>query len=139
MRRAFRRVLLCLGVGVLFAGCLSPTLPLPPPSPPDVSKVGDGEYELRGSLPMAGTVYVRNERSSSGVLKDVDSGLLYQFVVGAQPGDVMALWYEASDTSQFYGDRSQTIEFEIKDSVPPATSSDGGTRADGGLSEAGRP
>jgi hypothetical protein len=119
-------VLLCLGIGALLAGCLSPTLPLPPPSQPEVEQVGQGQYELRGSLPMPGTVYVRNERTFDMFGKHgVEQ--LYQFIVEAEPGDVMSLWYEASDTSQFYGDRSQPITFEIPDAVPPSTPVDGGT------------
>jgi hypothetical protein len=121
-------MLLCLGVGALFAGCLSPTLPLPPPSPPEVTQVGQGRYELRGSLPMAGTVYVENERTSLVFGKRVEQ--LYRFTVEAEAGDFMGLWYEASDTSQFYGDRSETITFEIPDT--PTALPDAGTPSDGG-------
>lgn len=122
-------MLLCLGIGALFAGCLSPTLPLPPPSPPEVEQVGPGVYELRGSLPMPGTVYVRNQRTGL-IFGDDKVEQLYRFNVAAEPGDLMGLWYEASDTSQFYGDRSETIAFEIPDT--PTTLPDAGTRSDGG-------
>src|SRR5262245_5464741 len=105
MRCASRRVLLCFGIGALLAGCLSPTLPLPPPSPPDVKQVGQGQYELRGTLPMPGTIYVRNERTLE--IRGVQGiETVYQFVVSAEPRDVMGLWYEASSSSDFYGDRS---------------------------------
>lgn len=122
-------MLLCLGIGAFLAGCLSPTLPLPPPEPPEVEQIGHGVYELRGSLPMPGTVYVRNERTSLIVGKPVEQ--LYRLIVEAEPGDLMGLWYEASDTSQFYGDRSATISFEIPETstTPPP---DGGAPVDGG-------
>jgi hypothetical protein len=121
-------MLLCLGVGALLAGCLSPTLPLPPPSQPEVEQVGPGQYELRGSLPMPGTVYVRNERTELLFGKKVDQ--LYRLVVEAQPGDLMGLWYEASSETEFYGDRSGTISFQIPDT--PTLPPDGGTPPDGG-------
>jgi hypothetical protein len=124
MRCGSRRVLLCFGIGALLAGCLSPTLPLPPPSKPDVEKIDYGVYEVSGTLPMPGTVYVRNERTSDIFGKN-NVEQLYRLIVEAEPRDVMGLWYEASDTSQFYGDRSATISFEIPDDVP-ATPADGG-------------
>ena len=129
MRCVTRRVLLCFGIGALLTGCLSPTLPLPPPEPPEVEHVGVGLYELRGSLPMPGSVYVRNERTGDITGKErVEQ--LYRFTVEAEPRDVMGLWYEASPTTEFYGDRSGTISFEIPDTpitLPPdAGTSDGG-------------
>jgi len=125
MRRVPRRWLL-FGAGALVAGCLSPTLPLPPPTQPEVRRVGQSVYELRGSLPTAGTVYVENE--SSGLVFGKTVLVFYRFNVQAEPGDSMTLWYEAGASSDFYGDRSQTISFVIKDS---AVVPDGGTR-DGG-------
>ena len=122
-------MLLCLGIGALVAGCLSPTLPLPPPSRPEVGQIEYGVYEVRGSLPMPGTVYVRNERTSRIVGEPVEQ--LYRLIVEAEPRDLMGLWYEAGDTSQFYGDRSATIAFEIPD-TPATLPPDGGSPADGG-------
>ena len=49
---------------MLAAGCLSPTLPLPPPSPPDIARVGEGRYQLRGSIPVRGTVIIVNTRTN---------------------------------------------------------------------------
>lgn len=126
MRRVTRRMLLSLGAGALLAGCLSPTLPLPPPSPPDVTQIGQGRYELNGSLPMRGTVFVQNERTSLVFGETVEQ--LYRFTVSAEAGDAMSLWYEAGDASDgFYGDRSQTISFDIPDKpfVPPDAGTDG--------------
>jgi hypothetical protein len=122
-------MLVTFGVGALLAGCLSPTLPLPPPSRPDITRVEDGVYELRGTLPMPGTVFVQNERTT--LLFGVRVETFYELLVEARPGDFMKLWYEASDTSQFYGDRSQSIEFEIPDTPMRAPVSDGGTSEGG--------
>lgn len=135
MRRASRRVVLFLGAGALLAGCLSPTLPLPPPSPPDVKQLGQGQYELSGSLPMAGTVFVQNDRTQLVYGETVEQ--LYRFKVSADPGDSMSLWYEASDTSQFYGDRSQTISFQIDN--PEFAVPDAGPHPDGGAGRDGGP
>jgi hypothetical protein len=78
---------------------------------------------------MAGTVYVENERTSLIFGKKVEQ--LYRFTVEAEAGDFMGLWYEASSSSEFYGDRSATITFEIKDTAPRATPPDAGTSEGG--------
>jgi hypothetical protein len=104
--RLSRRVLLCWGaLGMLAAGCLSPTLPLPPPSPPDVAKIGEGQYELRGSIPVRGAVIVVDTRT--GVIGGRTDVTVYDFVMSARPDDAMLVWYEAG------GDTSEAVPFRI--------------------------
>lgn len=60
-----RRTFLALGAGALgssAAGCLSPTLPLPPPDEPESIRGNDGEteWEVRGTCTPGALVLVRN-------------------------------------------------------------------------------
>ena len=84
---------------------------------------------------MAGTVFVRNERTELLYGETVEQ--LYEFDVRAEVGDFMSLWYEASDNSQFYGDRSQTISFQIGDR--PIATPEAGTTPDAGGKRDGAP
>jgi hypothetical protein len=112
MRRLSRRTLLAwAGLGVAIPACISPTLPLPPPSAPDGSDLGDGTFRLVGSLPIYGTVLVRNERTQLVVGKG--SVTAYDLVVAASKGDTMMLWYETD-----VGDISSPIEFQIDRLTP---------------------
>lgn len=88
-----RRLWLAAALAVLASSCLSPTLPLPPPSPPDVEPLGQGHYELSGTIPVGGKVVALNGRTERlyGQLTERD----YRFPVEARPGDVFLLWYEA--------------------------------------------
>ena len=96
MRRVSRRIFFVwAALGALAAGCISPTLPLPPPSPPDVVAIGQGQYQLTGSLPVQGTVIIVNTRTS--LLYGQANTYLYKLDVAAHEGDVMALWYEVDD------------------------------------------
>lgn len=108
-----RRVLQWAATALLASGCLSPTLPLPPPSPPDVTNLGGGEYRVQGSIPLVGTVLIRDTRSRL-VYGQADTQV-FDVVVSAEPGDRMVLWYEVS------GDQSDPVLFQIDRSevVPP--------------------
>ena len=113
MRRLPRRkVLAWAGLSVLGApACLSPTIPLPPPEVPDTLQVGEGRYKLRGALPFVARVVVRNKRTA--VVNGLDSVLLYEFEVLAEPTDTMILWYETdtdiSSPAIFRLDRTNPI------------------------------
>jgi hypothetical protein len=112
MRRLSRRTLLAwAGLGVAVPACISPTLPLPPPSVPDGSDVGNGTYRLVGALPLYALVLVRNERTElvtgKGPLTD------YDLLVAAEKGDDMTLWYETQ-----IGEISSPILFQIDRLTP---------------------
>jgi hypothetical protein len=111
MRRLSRRTLLAwAGIGVFVPSCLNPTLPLPPPEAPDARDIGNGQYRLRGALPVIGTVIIQNTRtevlSGKGPLK------FYDLVVGAEKGDTLILWYETD------GDLSAAIAFQVDRLTP---------------------
>ena len=106
MRRLSRRTLLAwAGLGVVVPSCISPTLPLPPPSVPDARQVGDGQYRLRGAIPVVGTVMFQNLRT--GVVNGQGPLLDYDLIVEAIPSDTMVLWYETA------GDISSGVPFRV--------------------------
>ena len=121
MRLISRRFVLWAAAGVLASGCLSPTLPLPPPAVPDIKDVGSGQYELSGTLPEPGFVLALNKRTN------VVSGQLateaYVIRIEAQPEDPMQLWYETGTN-----DVSDIVEFAIPKTrtVAPPDSGTGG-------------
>jgi len=98
MRRQSRRALLAWAVlGALAAGCISPTLPLPPPAAPDVASLGHGQYQLTGAVPERGLVLVQNARTSL-IYGQADT-TEYSIVVEARPGDELSLWYTVGEKS----------------------------------------
>jgi hypothetical protein len=110
--RLLRRLLLSLA-GVCLAGCLSPTLPLPPPSRPDVSAPDESGYaRLQGfAAPQVEVIALnRNNKQIAGQVTGDDSR--YDFKIPAQSGDVLDLWYIDGD------DESQTVVVKVPE--PPA-------------------
>ena len=128
MRQFARRFVLLAGASIVVAGCLSPTLPLPPPVEPEIELVGTGQYLLTGEIPEPGIVFVLNQRSGDGGLKLTDKK--YAILVNALPKDPMQVWYQVGS------DVSDIEEFEIPDA--PAPSGTGGSPSGtGGASGAG--
>lgn len=102
MVRAARRLLL-LAAGLCLAGCLSPTLPLPPPDRPSVSAPDEnGLARLQGIAPAAKVEVIAWNRQTdliSGQVTGDDA--LYDFTIPAKVGDDIVVWYEQGDqTSQ---------------------------------------
>src|SRR5262249_40147004 len=96
------------------AGCLSPTLPLPPPAKPDIEQVGTGEYRFTGTVPTAGFVYILNKRTESGGLDiTTESNKAYDITLSAAPNDPMQIWYQAGDAV------SDIQPFETPEGLPP--------------------
>jgi hypothetical protein len=94
MPRVSRRVW-AVAAGLVLAGCLSPTLPLPPPNQPDVEGPDQqGMVTLRGGTEEGSVVFVENLRTGEvRGQRDLDGDGLYQIVIGAQLEDHMELWY----------------------------------------------
>ncbi len=84
---------------VLFAaGCLSPTLPLPPPSDPTVSSTETaGLVRLTGSVEPDSDVFAKNNSTGSIRGQYTKSGL-YDFTIEAQERDGITLWYSQGTT-----------------------------------------
>lgn len=97
---------------VSLVGCLSPTLPLPPPNQPTVTGPNaEGFARLRGSAPAGSWVTAYNRNLGLGYIQDVPKGA-YDLEIRARVGDEIAVWYELS------GEESLPVEFEIKAPAP---------------------
>lgn len=117
--RALRRFLLG---AVLFAGCYSPTLPLPPPVKPEISLTETGAYHLAGGVLPNAQVSALNERNSIIDGQQADHVGAYSFdLKQAQPGDEIELWY------RYVNDLSSATVFTL-----PDLSAKGGAGGTGG-------
>ena len=96
-----------VGIALTLAGCLSPTLPLPPPSQPAVTDHGDGTVGLQGYVQPHSTVFALNTATNEVAGQLTESGQ-YSFTIHAVKNDQISLWYEAGT------DVSPTIEFPIR-------------------------
>lgn len=99
-----------LAAASLVAGCLSPTLPLPPPNEPEVvsGPTEQGLVRLQGKVPANSWVFALNHNSDLAFAQGTHEDGLYDFEIKAQVGDNVSLWYELS------GDASDTLDFTIE-------------------------
>jgi len=82
-----------LGAALLAAGCLSPTLPLPPPSDPVITSTDTaGLVRLTGSVEPDSIVSAWNRTTDSVRGQYTKSGL-YDFTIEAQERDTVTFWY----------------------------------------------
>jgi hypothetical protein len=106
--RVWRRWLLLLAASMA-AGCLSPTLPLPPPSDPEVSgPTEQGLVRLQGTVPANSWVFALNHNTDLAFAQGTHENGVYDFEIKAQVGDDISLWYERS------GDASESLDFTIE-------------------------
>jgi hypothetical protein len=129
MRQFARRFVLLAGASIVVSGCLSPTLPLPPPVEPEVEQVGTGQYLLHGEIPEPGLVFILNKRTDDIYGKRTDKE--YFVPIAALPKDPMQLWYQVGN------EVSDIVEFDIPDLPAPsgtggASSGTGGATGTGG-------
>jgi len=106
-----RRLLLAC-MGLFLASCLSPTLPLPPPTQPEVSSPdAEGFVRLQGIAAPRAEVLAWNRNSGliSGQVTGENSR--FDFLIRAAVDDTIELWYTKGT------DESQSVVF----SVPSAT------------------
>jgi hypothetical protein len=100
MKRPVRRLLLGLA-GLCLASCLSPTLPLPPPSKPDVSGPDESGYvRLEGVAAPHSEVIAWNHNNDIIAGQVTGDRSFYDFQIKAEISDVIELWYiKGSDES----------------------------------------
>lgn len=106
-----RRLLFSLA-GLGLVSCLSPTLPLPPPSRPDVGAPDENGYaRLQGFAAPRVEVLALNRHNDllAGQITGADSR--YDFKIPAASGDLIEVWYV--DGSE----ESQTVTVEVPE--PP--------------------
>src|SRR5450432_2862713 len=81
------------------AGCLSPTLPLPPPSNPTISGTdADGNVRLTGNVAPESEVFALN-LSTNAISGQLTPSGAYDFKIQAQQFDTLSVWY-VKDTLQ---------------------------------------
>ena len=110
--RVLRRMLATLA-GLCLVGCLSPTLPLPPPSRPDVSSPdADGMVHIQGIAAPRSEVIAWNHANDklAGDVTGDDSS--YDFFIPGQSGDLIELWYTQGT------DESTSITFKVPAATP---------------------
>jgi hypothetical protein len=96
--------------GLALGSCLSPTLPLPPPSRPDVSSPDEsGFVRLQGvAAPQAEVIaWNHNNDLIAGQVTGDDSR--YDFVIAGESGDFIELWYVQGT------DESESIRITVPD------------------------
>ena len=107
MLRAPRRLLPLLA-SLVVGACLSPTLPLPPPSRPDVSSPdASGYVRVQGIAAPNAEVIAWNHDNDiiAGQVTGDDSR--YDFKIEAESGDHIELWYMKGT------DESSSIAFTV--------------------------
>jgi hypothetical protein len=95
MTAARRRLLLAAAGTLLWAvACLSPTLPLPPPSKPEIEGPNETGYvTLTGSVMAHSHVIATNARIDEGDLYITNETGRYVLELPAQVGDEVVLYY----------------------------------------------
>jgi hypothetical protein len=121
-----RRLMLLIAAAqmiLLFgAGCLSPTLPLPPPNRPTVSAPNeDGIISVSGVVQSRATAYVHNSRTDMIIGQITGDSGEYEIAIPAEVGDRLFVW-QAYQTLE-----SSPIEVLVPaedegDSIPPPAS-----------------
>jgi hypothetical protein len=94
-----RRAVL-VGAALVASGCLSPTLPLPPPVQPDVAGPDlDGNVELTGYVSPNAEVFAYNSSNASRLINGYITGDdgHYDFKLAAQKNDLVVFWYSVSN------------------------------------------
>ncbi|HEY3493101.1 MAG TPA: hypothetical protein VGK73_00375 [Polyangiaceae bacterium] len=119
VRAARRKILGFAVLGALSAGagCYSPTLPLPPPTRPDVVVTAGGEFRATGTVLADAQVFLVNERSGAIDGQWVREDGRYDVVLtNATFEDPMQIWYQLGT------DLSTTLRFSLpsEDEVPGA-------------------
>ncbi|MCA9643306.1 MAG: hypothetical protein H6718_13870 [Polyangiaceae bacterium] len=108
-RRTRRWMLAAIGAAFVSVGCLSPTLPLPPPDKPDVEGPDqDGYVTLTGVVPSYALAQALNLRTGEIAGQVTDETGRYEFRLRAEIDDECVFWYN-DDT-----ERSPSVQFKIR-------------------------
>ncbi|HET7545054.1 MAG TPA: hypothetical protein VFK05_34545 [Polyangiaceae bacterium] len=97
-----------LGTALLVAGCLSPTLPLPPPDAPTMASTDTaGLVRLTGSVEPGSEVFALNRSTNLIAGQYTESGA-YDFTIQAQERDPITFWYVRGNVE------SPPVDFLVK-------------------------
>ncbi|MFO0556076.1 MAG: hypothetical protein U0271_47305 [Polyangiaceae bacterium] len=106
-----------LALGILAPGCLSPTLPLPPPEEPEtVHAESATSWQIVGTCIEGAEVTLLNERTGRGVVViDLDNLGLYSATLEGEPCDVVLLSQSVGTEDS---DNTRFVLEEISDGEP---------------------
>lgn len=97
-------------VSGLLVGCLAPTLPLPPPSRPEVTTPdAAGMIHIRGTVRPKAEVLAKNLRTLKIVGEETDESGAYDLIMEAEIDDRLIIWYTDG------GDESDLTEVTVPD------------------------
>jgi hypothetical protein len=114
-RSLFRSTVLAVAAALAVAACASPTLPLPPPSRPNVAGPdGTGTVSLSGTIPSKAQAFAVNTRTSVIAGQQTGDDGHFNFGLKAQVGDEVGFWYQSGTLD------SQTVYFIIQPPEEPA-------------------
>lgn len=130
-RRAFSLgILAAFSFAVLLSGCLSPTLPLPPPSRPDVtSPDDDGFIRISGVVQSRATVFARNQRTDEIVGEVTGADGAYDLTMRADVGDRIAVW-QSVYTKESGSTEVVVPDVTVENGPPPDPNPMGGSAGD---------
>jgi len=95
-------------VALVVAGCLAPTLPLPPPEVPQSEGPDEqGVTHLSGTVQPHAWVYALNRATQVGAFRATGADGRYEITIVARVGDPIVMWYTVA------GEQSDSREFEI--------------------------
>jgi hypothetical protein len=104
-----RRRLFCVAAALAAVACLSPTLPLPPPSEPTVSGPDEtGTVRLSGRARPTAWVFAMDRANQEGAFKQAAGDGSYELELRAEIGDEIVMWYELD------GEGSEALNFTLK-------------------------
>lgn len=128
-RRVFLIGLLALASGSL-AGCLAPTLPLPPPSAPLVTTPDPaGFVRVTGRVQSHASVYILNTSTNKGVNQWTEEDGRYDLELRAEIGDRLNVWQKVGTHESDYVEVVVPASTPI-DNIPPPPPGLGGARSD---------
>ncbi len=92
---------------------MTTTLPLPPPSRPDVTPPDSAGYTtVRGVVPAETTALVENLATGQLAGQHTNATGRYELMIGAEVGDVLVVYYrDGTENSDF-------LEIEVPDVAP---------------------
>jgi len=109
MASPWRRRLFCVAAALTAVGCLSPTLPLPPPAEPMVTGPDEtGVVRLQGTVRPTAWVFAINRATELGSFGAAEDDGHYQLELRGAVGDEIVLWYELD------GEGSESLTFTLK-------------------------
>jgi hypothetical protein len=128
-RRWLGRVLVITLLVSGFSGCLSPTLPMPPPSRPLVTAPDEaGMIKISGVVNSHARAFVQNDRTNEIAGERTGASGRYEVEMAAEVGDRLLIWQTVN-----------TEESQIREVIVPATDPlDLGTPAPGAAGAEGQ-